>query len=229
MRKVLLMGSKGGVGTTVSAINIAAETAKMNKRVLLFDASNNNGITAQLDLSKRDLKTTEIEKTDKIHHNIIQNLDILSNNESVQINTLHAILSGKKFTQQYDYIFVDASPFSGQYSEFLLDLCNELIIPVKSEPLGYRSLLQYLKILHDLKKRISIVLKGILLIESCEEDDFANNIAEHFAKYVIQHKIPYEPFTDIAMLENEIVVEKLRGNPIQEQYAAIVKELYITH
>ena len=152
MRTTAIINQKGGVGKTVTAINLAAiMAANHHKRVLLIDADSQHNTTDFFGVTDEDGGLTAYlsGEADPYYENMIQQtcvsgLDLLPGNNSLMDMDISAIRDGRVnrrclvdlFTvlaedDAYDHVVVDCPPAFNAASTAALAAVDEVIIPTK--------------------------------------------------------------------------------------------------
>jgi len=169
--------SKGGVGKTTTAVNLAAGLALAGYRTLLIDTDTQGqssfclGIKPNAGLT--ELVTEELTPPECIAK-ARDNLDILAGGKSLA--GLKRIIDRKDFGGEmtlveaisplegnYDYIIVDTSPGWDPLTVNVLFLVREIITPVSLEVMSLQGLVEFLKSLSAIQKyRKGLELKYIL-------------------------------------------------------------------
>lgn len=172
MRKILIASQKGGVGKTTTAVCLASWAAR-NARVLLVDGDPAASVEAALNLGGKNLgRPLELEglgPVGRLHCGVAPGFDVLlpSREGPASEGNLDVILTSLSSTPSlscYDVVVVDAPPFLGAWSQFLLHLCNELVLVLRAEPLAYRTLPAYLEALKAARKHAPhLAFRGVLV------------------------------------------------------------------
>lgn len=154
MKTYAIWNVKGGVGKTITAINLAVGLAAKGKRVLLVDFDGQSSVTYQLfphrefgeeDKTIVNALSGEAELKDCIYPTAIKNLDVspttlflftvdkrmLTDTTSVQQTKLKKLLRTVK--NIYDYVVIDTNPSLTLSVTNALCACDHLIIPADME------------------------------------------------------------------------------------------------
>lgn len=181
MRTVCVLNLKGGVGKTVTSINLAAILATdYKKRVLLIDADSQHNTTdffgADPDLgSLSDYLRGDHEPyyPENIQHTDIPGLHILAGDDGLMNLDISAIRDGRANSgalvglfeaiaedDAYDYVIVDCPPAFNAASTAALAACDEAIIPIKLDAFsvkGLANMLLQISNMHRINPRLRVV------------------------------------------------------------------------
>ena len=150
MKRIAIVNIKGGVGKTVSAVNLAVELTQNKKRVLLVDLDAQSNATQylraydpcgfssydvlnqkELDIAKV-IKKTEIRGLDIIPANIklvLSESEIVADTRRNREKRLQRALS--KIENEYDYCIIDCPPSLGVITTNALVATNHVLVPIK--------------------------------------------------------------------------------------------------
>lgn len=162
---ITVFNNKGGVGKTTMTINLAAALNKLGKRVLLIDIDAQANLTTGLGIDPLDdielqgkkdithlltdprikLEDTVISKRwDDVQIDIVPSHIRLSDMEATLIMTpdVDRVLAKKlkKYSDQYDYVFIDPPPSFGKANIISLMASSAVLIPTQLAPYPIRAL-----------------------------------------------------------------------------------------
>ncbi len=202
MCKVIAVSNqKGGVGKTVSCVNLGIGLAQEGKKVLLIDGDPQGSLTISLGYEEPDemeysLATLmmnivndekmNIEKT-ILHHK--EGVDLIPANielSAIEVSLVNAmsrelILRSmvEKLRDFYDFIIIDCMPSLGMMTINALACADSVLIPVQAAYLPVKGLQQLIKTIGRVKKQLNPKLKieGILLTMVDNRTNYARDIS----------------------------------------------------
>lgn len=187
MKVISVVNQKGGVGKTVTAVNLAVGLAIKGKKVLAIDLDPQGSMSISLGVTQPD---TVNETISNILHNIKEEIDfntnygINSHRENIDFIVANIQLAGlemqlfnaisresilseyiNKIDGMYDYVIIDCSPSLGMLTVNALACSDDVIIPVQSQFLSVKGMEQLFGTIASIKKRINQRLNvgGILI------------------------------------------------------------------
>ena len=182
-RIITFANQKGGVGKSTSAINIAAETGALGKKVLLVDSDPQGNASSGVGIfNKRNVKYSTYSVImepssvrDAIQHTEFENLDIMPSNinlagaeiELIDMEARHRRLKDALdiIKDEYDYIFIDCPPTLGLLTVNALVASDGIIIPMQCEYFALEGLAQLSVSIKKVKQLYNpkLELVGILI------------------------------------------------------------------
>ncbi len=202
MCKVIsVSNSKGGVGKTVTSVNLAIGLAKEGYKVLCIDGDPQGSLTISLGYNDPD----SIDKTianlmmsvvndeslcleETILHNK-EGVDLIPANielSSIEIALMNAMSRElvlravvEPLRRVYDYIIIDCMPSLGMMTINSFACADSVLIPCQAAYLPVKGLTQLIKTIGHVKKRLNPGLKieGILLTMVDSRTNYAKNIS----------------------------------------------------
>ncbi len=165
-RTVGVIISKGGVGKSTTAVNLAAGLALHGKRVLLVDTDTQGQASYLLGVKPSagltELVTGELHPDEAVHP-VRQNLWLLAGGKSLA--GIKRIIDRKDFggentlknaldplRTQYDFIVLDSSPGWDPLTVNVLFFVREILSPVALELLSLQSLREFLKSIATIRR-----------------------------------------------------------------------------
>ncbi|MDD3417593.1 MAG: AAA family ATPase [Lachnospiraceae bacterium] len=200
-RVISVSMQKGGVGKTVTCVNLGIGLAREGKKVLLIDADPQGSLTISLGCQEPDkleyslatvmMKIVNDEYFDVtegiIHHE--EGVDILPGN--IELSGLEVSLIGvlsretilreyvERAREIYDYIIIDCMPSLGMLTINALACADSVLIPVQAAYLPVKGLQQLIKTIGKVKRQLNpkLQIEGILLTMVDNRTNFAKDIS----------------------------------------------------
>lgn len=198
---ISVSNQKGGVGKSVSCVNLGIGLAKQGNKVLLIDADPQGSLTISLGYSEPDqMENTLANLMTCIVDDDVLNLEksILHHEEGVDlipanielsaievslVNVMSRELILKALVDQlrrfYDYILIDCMPSLGMITINALASADTVLIPVQAAYLPVKGLQQLIRTIGRVQKQLNPRLKieGILLTMVDNRTNFARDIS----------------------------------------------------
>lgn len=198
---IAVSNQKGGVGKTVSCVNLGIGLAQEGKKVLLIDADPQGSLTISLGYDEPDdlefslatmmmnIVNDEQLKIDKtiLHHKegvdlIPANIELSAIEVSlVNVMSRELILRSivENFKRFYDFIIIDCMPSLGMITINVLACADTVLIPVQAAYLPVKGLQQLIKTISRVKKQLNprLNIEGILLTMVDNRTNYARDIS----------------------------------------------------
>ncbi len=198
---IAVTNQKGGVGKTVSCVNLGIGLSKEGYKVLLIDADPQGSMTISLGFQEPDemehtladlMQATVNDETLSLkqvvrHHK--EGVDLIPANielSAIEVSLVHVmsrelILKAlvDQIRQFYDYIIIDCMPSLGMMTINALACADSVLIPVQAAYLPVKGLQQLIKTIVRVKKQLNQDLKieGILITMVDNRTNYARDIA----------------------------------------------------
>lgn len=200
MKTIAIVNQKGGVGKTVTAVNLAIGLAKEGKKVVAIDLDAQGSLTVSLGYNEQDkMETTVSTLLEKIiadkpitanegilHHE--EGIDLLPANielsamEVTLVNTMSREMVLQEYLKiianDYDVAVIDCSPSLGMLTINALTCADEVIIPVQPQYLSIKGMEQLFRTIGKVRKQLNPNLKigGILITMVDMRTNYAKDI-----------------------------------------------------
>jgi chromosome partitioning protein len=252
---IAICNQKGGVGKSVTAVNLGVGLANEGKRVLITDLDAQGDCTASLGWQNHD----------NIHYTIATLMSevmmdeplsyestILKHGEGIDLIPSNIELSGvetqlvnamsREFVlgevlnplrKDYDYIVIDCPPTLGMITINALAAADSVIIPVQAQYLPAKGMTQLVKTVNKVSRQINTRLKidGVLLTMA----DMRTNMTKTTAKViregygnaikVFDTEIPYSVKAAEMTAAGQSIYAYDRGSKVAAAYEAFTKEV----
>ena len=199
---VALCNQKGGVGKSVTAVNLGIGLAQKGKRVCLIDMDSQASMTASLGYQNPDQMENTLADilghiiSDEpvspgegiIHH--AEGIDLMPANielaglEVTLVNTMSRETILREYLNSirdwYDVILLDCCPSLGMLTINALAAADEIIIPVQPHYLSLRGMEQLIRTISNVKRKINpgLEIAGILITMADMRTNYSREIVE---------------------------------------------------
>lgn len=197
-----ICNQKGGVGKTVTAVNLGIGLAREGKRTLLIDVDAQGSLTASLGYPHPDqMENTLAAILGRIISDepVAPGEGIIHHGEGVDLLPANIELSGLEVTlvntmsretvlrdylnsvrDQYDVILLDCCPSLGMLTINALAAADEVIIPAQAHYLSIRGMEQLIRTISNVKRKINPTLEiaGILITMADMRTTYSREIVE---------------------------------------------------
>lgn len=196
---ISIVNQKGGVGKTITAINLATALAAIDKRTLLIDADPQGNSTTGFAIDKENaahnlysVLIRDDNANSAIVNTGIKNLDVLISHidlaaaemELISIPNFRFRLKEKinVLRNEYDYIIIDCPPSLGLLTINALVASDSIIVPLQCEFFALEGLKHLMETIRMIKANLNknLEINGIVLTMY----DKRNNLTEMVEKDV---------------------------------------------
>ena len=197
-----ICNQKGGVGKTVTAVNLGIGLARAGKKVLLVDMDAQGSLTASLGYQRPDqMENTlatilgriildepvspgegilhQAEAVDLLPANIeLSGLEVPLVNTMSRETILRDYLNSVR--DQYDVILLDCCPSLGMLTINALAAADQVLIPMQAHYLSIKGLEQLIRTISNVKRKINpgLEIAGILITVADLRTTYSREIIE---------------------------------------------------
>jgi chromosome partitioning protein len=171
MRKIAVALSKGGVGKTTTAINLAAGLARAGRRVLLVDMDTQGQVSKALGL-RPAAGLAEMVMEERQPEEVVVEARVTSASHGIwllaggrSLAGLKRVIARKDFGGEqtlaealvplegrYDYVLVDTAPAWDTLTVNALFYASEVLIPVSLEVMALQGLIEFVRSLAPIQR-----------------------------------------------------------------------------
>lgn len=197
-----ICNQKGGVGKTVTTVNLGIGLARKGKRVLLCDVDAQGSLTASLGYQRPDQIETTLASvmahiiSDEplipgegiIHHE--EGIDLLPANielsglEVTLVNTMSRETILREYLNsirdQYDVILLDCCPSLGMLTINALAAADEVLVPTQAHFLSIKGMEQLIRTISNVKRKINpgLEIAGVLITMADMRTNYSRDIID---------------------------------------------------
>ena len=197
-----ICNQKGGVGKTVTAVNLGIGLAREGKRVLLVDMDAQGSLTASLGYKRPDqMEDTLAEILGRViaDEPLSPGEGIIHQAEGVDLLPANIELSGLEVTlvntmsretilrdylnnvrDQYDVILLDCCPSLGMLTINALAAADEVLIPMMAHYLSIKGMEQLIRTISNVKRKINpgLQIAGVLITMADMRTNYSREIVD---------------------------------------------------
>ena len=162
-KTLCIFSAKGGVGKTITAINLAGIFKTLDKKVLLIDMDFSGGGIA-LALNKpfeKNIYNFVDDYTNNRYHDfndyvtkVMDNIDILPSpkdpRQGMKIDSKYVEIIIDKAKYLYDVVIIDTNHFINEFNILTLDIVDKILFMVTNDPLDIKNMKSLISIFRDI-------------------------------------------------------------------------------
>lgn len=225
-KSICISGSKGGIGKTTTAINLALSLTNKGKSVILVDAnftSPNVGIYLGHPVTPKSIHEVlsnkiNIEEAMYVHRS---GLKLIPGN--ISLSSLAEVNPGKlknkvsSLKKDYDFVIIDSAAGLGKESLSALEACDEALIVLNPELPSVTDALKSIRVAQELGKEIS----GIVVNKKREKYSMSLLEIESMLESPIIGIIPEDEIIKKSQAERDVVVNLYPNSEASKSYDKI--------
>ena len=243
MKKIAIALSKGGVGKTTTAINLAAGLAEMGKSVLLLDLDTQGQVSKSLGIKSEhglaDVITGEAEFKEACTQ-ARRNLWLLSGGRSmVGLKRLitrkdfggeRTLSEGlKEYDQEHEYVIIDTAPGWDALTVNALFYAHAVLSPVSLEVMTLQGLMEFANSMSGIQKyhpelELKYILPTFMDRRVKKSSEILGQLQSHFSERVCS-PIRYNVRLSEAPGYAQTIFEYAPTSPGADDYAKLTERI----
>lgn len=197
-KTLCIFSAKGGVGKTITAINLAGIFKSLEKKVLIIDMDFSGGGVA-LALNKpfeKNIYNFVDDYTNNRYHdfhdyitNVLENIDILPSpkdpRQGMKIDSKYVEIIIDKAKYLYDVVIIDTNHFINEFNILTLDQVDKILFMVTNDPLDIKNMKSLLSIFRDIN------LNNYKVLLNNSRDPYKKYFTMYDIKNILKTNIDY--------------------------------------
>jgi chromosome partitioning protein len=162
MRRIAILGFKGGIGKTTTCVNLGAALAQQGQRVLLVDSDAQANVSTALGVTETENTLAEVlgrqvgaeDCVTPVRENLYLlpgSLDLFKTQQRMVLEIAREELLKQLFSglYGYDYVLLDCAPSMSLLTINVWTYADEAILPISMEALAVAGTTQFLQYLEE--------------------------------------------------------------------------------